>query len=93
VAEFLVEMYASRRAAKHVAAATDRARRAAADLERGGVSVRFVRTLFVPEDETCFLLFEAGNSDVVRMAVERAGLSFDRLSETVTEPVLVRPQE
>jgi hypothetical protein len=43
--------------------------------------VRYVRAIFVPEDETCFHLFEAASPDAVYAASERAGLSAQRIVE------------
>ena len=43
--------------------------------------VRFVRSIFVPEDETCFYLFEAPSIDAVREVVQHAGLKVERISE------------
>ena len=59
------------------------ARRASEQLTREGVAVRFVRSVFVPEDETCFYLYEAASADDVREAVRRAELPFELVSEAV----------
>ncbi len=83
MAEFLVECYLSR---ADTAAATDGsegARRAADELTREGEEVRFLRSIFVPEDETCFYLYEAASVEVVREAARRAGLAFERVAEAV----------
>jgi hypothetical protein len=48
--------------------------------------VRFVRAVFVPEDETCFYLYEAASAEDVDEAVRRADLSYERLSEALTSP-------
>lgn len=90
--EYLVETYAARDAADSVAHAARRARRATEDMTREGTAVRFVRSLFVPEDETCFFLYEAETIDVVRTAAALAELEFDRVAETVAEPVSPAPQ-
>jgi hypothetical protein len=42
--------------------------------------VRCVSSIFVPEDENCFLLYEAGSVDVVREAAGRAALPFERIT-------------
>jgi hypothetical protein len=77
--EFVVELYAARSDATAVALAAERARSAAEVLSREGSAVRFVRAIFMPEDETCFLLFEAATADVVRMAALRASLPVERV--------------
>jgi hypothetical protein len=38
-----------------------------------------VRALFVPEDQTCLLLFEAGSQAVVQEVTQRAGLPVTRV--------------
>jgi ubiquinone/menaquinone biosynthesis C-methylase UbiE len=42
--------------------------------------VSCVRSIFVPQDETCFLLFEAPSADAVEEAVRRAGLRHEHIS-------------
>jgi hypothetical protein len=81
MASFLVEAYT---AAHEVAELDARARAAAEELAHAGRAVRHVRTIFVPEDEMCFHLFEAASVEVVREASERARLSPQRIVETVT---------
>jgi SAM-dependent methyltransferase len=80
MAEYLVECYVAksdhRAAQQHV----DRADRASAELTREGQSVRCVRSIFVPEDETCFLLYEAPSAAVVAEALHRAGLRHEHIS-------------
>ena len=49
---------------------------------REGIPVRFLRSIIVPEDETCLFLFEADAVDVVREAARRAELSFEHVPET-----------
>jgi uncharacterized protein DUF4242 len=47
--------------------------------------VRFVRTVFVPEDETCFYLYEAASADVVRQAARCAGLGVESVTEAAAK--------
>lgn len=63
---------------------TAQARHASEELEREGVSVRFLRSIFVPEDETCFYLYRADSAEVVSEAVRRAELSVEHVAGTVT---------
>ncbi len=44
--------------------------------------MRFVRSVFVPEDEACFYLYEAPSAEAVREAARRAALPFARFAET-----------
>jgi hypothetical protein len=78
--EFLVEFYVSRSDAAGVERAGERARLAADELTLAGTSVRYLRSIFVPEDETCFFLYEAVSADAVRAAQGRAALPTHRIS-------------
>ena len=49
--------------------------------------MRYLRSIFVAEDETCFLLYEAASADTVRTAAGRAGLPFDHVAEVVAESI------
>jgi len=84
VAEYLVETYVSRTGAESVPVCAERARRAARQLMRQGTAVRYLRTVFVPEDETCFYLYEAASEEVVREAAHRAELRIERIVEAIT---------
>ena len=48
-----------------------------------GIPVRFVRSLFVPEDDACFHLYEAASPEQVREAARRASLPFEKLFEAI----------
>jgi len=78
---FLAELYVSRTDADVVAHSASLARRGAEELTREGTPVRYLRSIFVPDDETCFYLFEAASVDGVRAVADRTGLRFDRISE------------
>jgi hypothetical protein len=49
-----------------------------------------VRSILVPEDETCFYLFQAQTGDAVRAAAARVGLQFERVVEAVADWGAVR---
>jgi ubiquinone/menaquinone biosynthesis C-methylase UbiE len=82
MAEFLVELYLSGADADGVDRETRRARCAAAALSAEGRPVRLVRSIFVPEDETCCLLVEADTADAVHEAANRAAVPFERVLAT-----------
>ena len=63
--------------------ATARLRAAAEEMRREGADVRFLRSIFVPDDETCFFLFEASSGDVVAELSRRAGVTATRISQAV----------
>jgi hypothetical protein len=80
MAEFLVEVYVSKADGAAVESSARNARLAAEGLTREGRSVQYVRSIFVPEDETCFFLYEADTADDVGEAARRASLPFDRVA-------------
>jgi hypothetical protein len=84
VSEFLVEVYLSLAAAAGSMPRPEDVSRAADQLTREGQQVRLLQSLFVPQDETCFLLFEAQSKDAVAEAARRCGLRFERLVEAVS---------
>jgi hypothetical protein len=86
MAEYLLELYVPRGDPAAVGQAAERARTAAEALTEEGVPVRYVRAIFVPEDETCFFLYAAGSADAVRETARRAGLACGRLTEALVVP-------
>jgi Protein of unknown function (DUF4242) len=85
MAEFIVERYVPRKDRDAVCRDADRARLASAELTQEGTPVEFVRAIFVPEDETCFYLFEAGTVDAVRAAARRAELEVEHVAESLSD--------
>ncbi len=78
---FVVEVYAPNLSRADLADLAARAEAVARELEREGVEVRYLRSVLVPEDETCFHHFEGPTIDAIRLASKRAGLfSDDRLA-------------
>jgi len=86
MAEFLVELYVSRSDGGAFERGAERARLAAEELTREGTPLRYLRSILLPEDETCFYLYEAASADAVREAARRAALSFERVAEAIAEP-------
>jgi hypothetical protein len=80
MAEFLVEAYVPQSDGAGAERGAKRARAAADQLSSEGESVRDVRSIFMPEDETCFYLFEAVSEGSVRKTAERAALRFERIT-------------
>jgi hypothetical protein len=73
---YLVESYATKSGVE-----SDRERaRLTAEL---GTGVRYVRTTFLPADETILHLFEATSAEVLRRAARRAALQCDRIVEAI----------
>jgi hypothetical protein len=61
-------------------------RASAEGLRAEGKPVRFLRTVHVPEDDSCFLLFEAPSAAVVKQAVRRATPAVKRITEVIHNP-------
>ena len=76
---YLVEAYMPRSHVQQARAAGRRARAAAVELSTEGVPIRYVRTTFLTEDETCFHLFEAVSADAVEEVSRRAELGRARV--------------
>jgi hypothetical protein len=78
---YLLELYVSRSEPPERFAA--RPWRITAAAARAGESIRYVRSLFLTDDETCFHVFEARSPEVLATAAHRAGLSGVRVTEAV----------
>jgi hypothetical protein len=73
---YLVESYA---ASSVVDEQRERARRTA----EVGTDVRYVRTTFLPGDETILHVFEAPSMAALRSAAQRGALQYERIVEAV----------
>jgi hypothetical protein len=83
VPSYLVEAYVPHSRAQDARAAACRARVAAEELSCEGTPVRYVRTTFLPDDETCFHVFEAAAEEAVREICRRAGIDSARIVPAV----------
>ena len=83
--EYLVELYVPRTDAAAARRFATEARRAAEELTREGTPVRYERSIFVPDDETCFQLYQAESAEAVRELVRRAALPCGRIAEAHAE--------
>ena len=81
---YLVETYLARGRAGEQAARERRARSAAEELTDGRTRVRFDRSLYVPEDEICFFVFDAPSGRDAALVAERAELDPIRVVEAVS---------
>jgi hypothetical protein len=84
VPNYLVETYLARDRAGERAARERRARSAAEELTDGRTRVRFDRSIYVPEDEICFFLFDAPSGRDAALVAERAELDSIRVVEVVS---------
>ena len=81
---YLVETYLAHGQAGERRLREQRARLAAEELSRQQTSVRFERSIHVPEDEICFYVFEAPVARDAALVAERAGLDPIRVVEAVS---------
>lgn len=81
---YLAEFYLP--AGASLAGVAAQARAGAQEAARTGADVCLVRAIFVPRDENCFALYQAGSVQAVTTAGALAGLVFDRLAEALTAP-------
>ena len=47
------------------------------------MSIRHIQTIYVPADETCFTLFEAGSLELVTETSDRFGLGYRRVVSAI----------
>jgi hypothetical protein len=84
VPSYLVETYLARGRAAEQPACERRARSAAEELTKGTSRVHFDRSIYVPEDEICFFVFDAPSGWDAALAAERAELNSIRIVEVVS---------
>jgi hypothetical protein len=80
---YLVETFLARGDAEERVARERRARSAATELARESTHIRFVYSIHIPEDETCFFIFDALSSRDAALAAARAALDPCRVVEMV----------
>jgi len=82
---YLVEHYRPSSTAADLLQVATRVREAVDALEREGQPVRFRHSTVVTADESFLCVVEAASEDVVRMAYDRASVTFERISAARTE--------
>jgi hypothetical protein len=80
---FLVERYLPSAGAGQAAAAKLLAEQLAMRLRTEGGAVRHLRSLFVPQDEQCFVLFQATSAHALAETLERLGIGYERIAEVI----------
>jgi hypothetical protein len=81
MSKYLAELYLARRNGRDVDGIAARAQQAAEQLSAEGTPVRYLQSIYVPEDETWFCLFDAESIEAVAAATRRADLACDRIVE------------
>jgi len=76
---YLVETYLARSQSGERAACDRRARSAADELTRRTIPVRFDCSIYIPEDEICFYVFDAPSGREAARAARRAELQTIRV--------------
>jgi len=80
---YLVELRLSGTGWTELRQVAERARLGVRELRAAATPVRFLRAVYVPEDDACYLLYEAPSELPVREALARAGLPAGRVATTV----------
>ena len=80
---YLVEFHRPDAGWGELQALAARAREAAGQLREEGTPIRFLRSVFVPEDDSCLFLYEALSAEAVGEAGRRAALGVERVSAAV----------
>ena len=81
---YLAELYIP--ASTALAEVAAKARTGAEHAAQTGASVRFLQAIFVPQDESCFVVYAARTAEEVSTAGALAGLTFDRIVPAICEP-------
>ena len=80
---YLVETYLARGRAGERAARDQQARAAAGELTQERTPVRFACSIYIPEDEICFFVFDAPSGRDAALVAHRAQLDPVRVVEAV----------
>jgi hypothetical protein len=81
VPSYLIETYLARADAADRDRRERQAHRAAEELTHRQSRVCFERSIYVPEDEICFFVFDAPSSRLAALVAQRAGLDPIRVVE------------
>lgn len=83
VSAFLVERYLPASAAGDLGASVARVARICA--RQGGIaaSVRYLHSMYLPAEDTCFCVFQAPSSDAVRAVNDAGHFPLDRITDAV----------
>ncbi len=77
--EFAVEVYSPRLAAAGFEDRVATVRSCAEAMAAEGTAIRYVRSLLLPGDETCFHVFAAPSVEWVAEVSRRAGIAYERI--------------
>jgi len=80
---YLLERYLPHMTPERLATTALRAKQAADQMTARGTTVQYLHSTFLPQDEMCLCLFEAGSAYAVAEVNEAAGLPYERISEAI----------
>jgi hypothetical protein len=83
VPDYCLELYLAGGSRAALAEAAVRARAAAESFGACGRSVGYLRSTYLPEDETCLHFFAAASGEDVAEAARQAGLTGDRITRSI----------
>ena len=83
MAKYLVELYSPAAGSGELPSAAAQARWA--ETARAKNKVRYLRSIFVPGDELCFLLYEGPSAEAVAEAAQAAAITFDRIVQVAVD--------
>ena len=66
-----------------MSAAAALAKSTTSQMTQEGSPVRYLRSFFIPGEDKCFCLFEAGSPELVKEANDRASLPYLNVSEAL----------
>jgi hypothetical protein len=90
VPEYCLEIYLSGGSPAALDEAAGRACAAAESFEPRGRSVRYLRSTYLPEDETCLHFFAAASAKDVAEVARQAGLTGNRITRAIDAEQPVR---
>ena len=85
IAYHLVQLHRPQDGWGELQALAAQARSAAEQVNAEGAPVRFLRAIFVPDDEACFHLFK-GTASAVAEASSRSLIPFEQITESAHRP-------
>ena len=95
VTVYLLEAYVPGSSGADLSNLAERLTEGAKALLREGLQVRYLRSTYVPEDETCFHYVEAASASAAERFARCADVSFDRILEArnADGPTASNPRE
>ena len=83
LARYLVELRPPQNGFEDIQLLGARSRAASEILSNNGTRVRLLRSVFIPEDGTCFLIFEGSSREAVLHACRRAAIDLEQITGSI----------